>query len=185
MAIDALWYGREGGSVTFGRLDIPATGCRYRVIPIIPHHGGDYKYQFMACGRSGHSTSKSFKQALLQSMWTHSRAAGAETITLESLERERAAYREVYYGQEGLTAPPSDTIYTEEQYKEKKNAVDEARAKSGITNAPCLFDSVAFNYWVPAFLHLMLGVVNGTKDCIDEKVAELFEEWSQQVLLLG
>ena len=67
------WGIGDDKQMTFGRLDIPTDrrvlSCR--VIPIIPHSGGDFKHQFMVTGRDGHASSKAAFESLLQSIWKY------------------------------------------------------------------------------------------------------------------
>jgi hypothetical protein len=168
-----ITWGSEG-AIAFDRIDIPQTGIRFRVIPIIPHAGGDFKSQFENSGRGGHASSKSMKEALLSKMWAKELVKGAD-ITLESIESERADYREVYYAQEGLTSPPSGRIYSAAELKALKQKVNKATALSGITNIPCLLDSIPIKYWVDPMLHIMLGIMNGSKHAIDDFISTCLE----------
>lgn len=89
------WLIWPEGEICFDRLDIPADGVEFKVIPIIPHRGGDYKEQFLDTGRAGHSSSKAMKSALLQAMWQDNQRAGTP-ITLALIAREVEEYREVW-----------------------------------------------------------------------------------------
>jgi hypothetical protein len=76
---------------------------------------------------------------------------------------------------EGLEGPPSGIIRSIEEKAILKKKVDAPKALSGITNIPCLFSSIEIKYWLEPILHIMLGVVNGTKTAVDEFIYNSLE----------
>ena len=177
------WGISDDKQMTFERLDIPTDrrALLFRVIPIIPHSGGDFKHQFMITGRDGHASSKAAFESLLQSQWQDNRRPGV-LITQESHAREIADYNDLKYADMGLRAPPSGKVYTEEEFKSLKKRVKTAKAVSGITNVPCMLDSIPFLYWICPILHILLGIINDSKDCINETVATLVEQDTPDVI---